>query len=102
MTSILFLPLSPTLWELIVAILFLFFGANKLPQLIKGIGQTKRALTDDENRADKLKHSTNQKPPPVSAVDDEALLEKAPRVASLPLQDGSVSDAQVSNEKHND
>ena len=47
-------------WEifLIVAVIFLLFGARKLPQLAKGLGQGikefKGAVREDEQPADKL------------------------------------------------
>ena len=47
-------------WEifLIVAVIFLLFGARKLPQLAKGLGQGikefKGAVREDEPPADKL------------------------------------------------
>jgi sec-independent protein translocase protein TatA len=48
-------------WEifLIVAVVFLLFGARKLPQLAKGLGQGikefKGAVREDEPPTDKLK-----------------------------------------------
>ena len=48
-------------WEifLIVAVVFLLFGARKLPQLAKGLGQGikefKGAVREDEQPTDKLK-----------------------------------------------
>ena len=48
-------------WEifLIVAVIFLLFGARKLPQLAKGLGQGikefKGAVREDEQPTDKLK-----------------------------------------------
>ena len=48
-------------WEifLIVAVIFLLFGARKLPQLAKGLGQGikefKGAVREDEEPTDKLK-----------------------------------------------
>ena len=48
-------------WEifLIVAVIFLLFGARKLPQLAKGFGQGikefKGAVREDEQPTDKLK-----------------------------------------------
>ena len=48
-------------WEifLIVAVVFLLFGARKLPQLAKGLGQGikefKGAVREDDEPTDKLK-----------------------------------------------
>jgi sec-independent protein translocase protein TatA len=48
-------------WEifLIVAVIFLLFGARKLPQLAKGLGQGikefKGAVREDDQPTDKLK-----------------------------------------------
>lgn len=70
---------------LIVAVLFLLFGATKLPQLAKSLGQSRKAFKDgmreaeDEEKAEQQKLSSNAAPPQVSAVSDEALEEELRR-----------------------
>lgn len=100
MTALFFLPLSPTFWELIVAIIFLVFGANKLPELIKGFGQSKRGSTDNEGRADKPNEHISQKQTSLSAMDDEALLAETPK--RLRPQEGTASETPIKGEKDND
>jgi sec-independent protein translocase protein TatA len=68
---------------LIVAVLFLLFGASRLPQLAKSLGQSRKAFkegmreAEEEERAEKqLSHA---QPPQVSAVSDAALEEELRR-----------------------
>ena len=64
---------------LIVAVLFLLFGASRLPQLAKSLGQSRKAFKDgmreaeEEERADQQKMASAPTPPQVSAVSDEEL-----------------------------
>ena len=46
-------PLGTTEIILIVAVLFLLFGASRLPQLAKSIGQSKRAFKEGLEEAEK-------------------------------------------------
>ena len=61
---------------LIVAVLFLLFGATRLPQLAKSIGQSRKAFKDgmreaeEEERAEQQKLSSTAAAPQVSAVSD--------------------------------
>ena len=75
-----FLPESPMIWILIIAVIFLLFGGAKLPQLAKALGQSKKAFKEglDESEAE-----GKDKPAPakLSSVDDEALFEEARRRA---------------------
>lgn len=72
---------------LIVAVLFLLFGATRLPQLAKSLGQSRKAFkegmreAEDEEKAEAQKLSSNAAPPQVSAVSDEALEEEMRRRA---------------------
>ena len=74
---------------LIVAVLFLLFGATRLPQLAKSLGQSRKAFKDgmreaeEEEKAEAQKLSSNVAPasPQVSAVSDEALAEEMRRQA---------------------
>jgi len=66
-------------WVLIILAVFLLFGATKLPQLAKSLGQSKRAFkegmreAEEEERAEAQKLSSNSAPPQVSAVSDVEL-----------------------------
>ena len=70
---------------LIVAVLFLLFGATRLPQLAKSLGQSRKAFkegmreAEEEERAEK--QLSNAQPPQVSAISDAALEEELRRRA---------------------
>ena len=76
---------------LIVAVLFLLFGASRLPQLAKSIGQSKRAFKEGLDEAEreaqeedeKKKLSANQTPPQINAMSDEELLAEMRRRAEV-------------------
>ena len=69
---------------LIVAVLFLLFGASRLPQLAKSFGATRKAFKDgmreaeEEEKAEKGQLS-NTAAPQVSAMSDDALAEELRR-----------------------
>jgi len=71
---------------LIVAVLFLLFGATRLPQLAKSLGQSRKAFKDgmreaeEEERAEQQKLS-NAAAPQVNGLTDEALMEEMRRRA---------------------
>ena len=76
---------------LIVAVLFLLFGATKLPQLAKSLGATRKAFKDgmreaeEEEKAEAQKLSSNSATtnaaPQITNMSDEALLEEMRRRA---------------------
>ncbi len=69
---------------LIVAVLFLLFGASRLPQLAKSLGQTRKAFkegmreAEEEERAEQEQKQINTggivDAPQISNVSDEELL----------------------------
>jgi len=68
---------------LIVAVLFLLFGATRLPQLAKSLGQTRKAFkegmreAEDEELAETEKRrqlASNPATPKISAMSDEELV----------------------------
>jgi sec-independent protein translocase protein TatA len=67
---------------LIVAVLFLLFGATRLPQLAKSLGATRKAFKDgmreaeEEEKAERGQISSTATAPQVSAMSDEALMEE--------------------------
>ena len=69
---------------LIVAVLFLLFGATRLPQLAKSLGQSRKAFKDgmreaeEEERAEQQKLA-NAKAPQISEINDEVLAEEMRR-----------------------
>ena len=71
---------------LIVAVLFLLFGATRLPQLAKSLGQSRKAFKDgmreaeEEERAEQQKLA-NAKAPQISETNDEVLAEEMRRRA---------------------
>lgn len=72
---------------LIVAVLFLLFGATRLPQLAKSLGATRKAFkegmreAEEEEKAEKSQLSSPPPAPQVSALTDEALAEELRRRA---------------------
>jgi sec-independent protein translocase protein TatA len=71
---------------LIVAVLFLLFGATRLPQLAKSLGQSRKAFkegmreAEEEERAEQQKLS-NGRAPQISEMNDEDLAEEMRRRA---------------------
>lgn len=79
---------GPTEIILIVAVLFLLFGASRLPQLAKSIGQSRKAFregmkeAEEESRLeDEQKKLDAPQTPQVKAVTDEELLTELRRRA---------------------
>ena len=72
-------------WVLIILAVFLLFGATKVPQLAKSLGQSKRAFkegmreAEEEEKAEQL--SSAPAAPQVSQMSDEALAEEMRRRA---------------------
>lgn len=70
---------------LIVAVLFLLFGASRLPQLAKSLGQSRKAFkegmreAEEEERAEK--QLSNVSTPQISQMSDEALADELRRRA---------------------
>ena len=71
---------------LIVAVLFLLFGATRLPQLAKSLGQSRKAFKDgmreaeEEERADEQRRLANTPATPqINQMSDEALMEEMRR-----------------------
>jgi sec-independent protein translocase protein TatA len=72
---------------LIFLIVFLLFGASRLPQLAKSLGQSKRAFREGIDEAEAEEQRNRLKPgvaptAELSGVDDEALFEEARRRAA--------------------
>jgi len=71
---------------LIVAVLFLLFGATRLPQLAKSLGQSRKAFKDGMREAEEEEKAEQQKlssvaAPQIAQVDDDALAEEMRRRA---------------------
>jgi sec-independent protein translocase protein TatA len=64
---------------LIIAVLFLLFGATKLPQLAKSLGQSRKAFkegmreAEEEERAEQQKLSSAPARPQITQMTDEEL-----------------------------
>jgi sec-independent protein translocase protein TatA len=60
---------------LIVAVLFLLFGATRLPQLAKSLGQSRKAFKEGMREAEEEEKAelASKTPPQVSAVTDADL-----------------------------
>jgi len=80
------MPLGTTEIILIVAVLFLLFGASRLPQLAKSIGQSRKAFkegmrdAEEEEKAEKQQLSSPAAPQ-ITEMSDEALAEEMRRRA---------------------
>ncbi len=77
---------------LIVAVLFLLFGASRLPQLAKSFGQTRKAFKDgmreaeEEDRIEeekRLQMTSNPGAPQINAMSDEDLTAEMRRRAEV-------------------
>jgi len=70
---------------LIVVALFLLFGATRLPQLAKSLGQSRKAFkeglreADEEETAEQQKLASPPVAPQISQLDDAALAEEMRR-----------------------
>jgi sec-independent protein translocase protein TatA len=83
-------------WELIaiVVVLFLLFGASRLPQLAKSLGQTRKAFkegmreAEDEERAETEQRSLNSATaaPQINKISDEELATEMRNRAQLKQQ----------------
>jgi sec-independent protein translocase protein TatA len=84
---------------LLVAVLFLLFGASRLPQLAKSLGQSRKAFKEgmreaeeeerlelEQKRLQDAKTVPGLNTPSVSELDDETLFEEARRRAAQAKQ----------------
>ncbi|HXF42655.1 MAG TPA: twin-arginine translocase TatA/TatE family subunit [Pyrinomonadaceae bacterium] len=75
--------LSSTEILLIVLVIFLLFGASRLPQLAKALGQSKKAFREGMKEAEeeekKEKQLEAQEKPKLTALSDQELLEELKR-----------------------
>ncbi len=92
MTYFLFIFDSPTQIIFVIAIVFLLFGASRLPQLAKSLGQTRKAFKDgmreaeEEEEAEKAKlssttASTPAATPQITNMSDDELMAEMRRRA---------------------
>jgi sec-independent protein translocase protein TatA len=74
---------------LIVAVLFLLFGATRLPQLAKSLGATRKAFKDgmreaeEEEKAEAQSQSATPAAPQIKQMSDEALMEEMRKRAEV-------------------
>lgn len=70
---------------LIVAVLFLLFGATRLPQLAKSLGQSRKAFKDgmreaeEEEKAEAQQRLSKADPPQISEMKDDVLADEMRR-----------------------
>lgn len=69
---------------LIVAVLFLLFGATRLPQLAKSLGQSRKAFKDGMREAEEEEKAEQSKlaspaAPQINQMTDDALAEETRR-----------------------
>ena len=74
---------------LILLALVLLFGASRLPQLAKSLGQTRKAFKDgmreaeEEEKAESQKKIDRAENPQISQMSDEALVEEMRKRAEV-------------------
>jgi len=77
---------------LIVAVLFLLFGATRLPQLAKSLGQSRKAFKDgmreaeEEEAAERAKISSNAAAPQINQMSDDEITGEMRRRAEVKTQ----------------
>ncbi len=83
---LLFIFSSPQEWILVIVAVTLLFGANKLPELAKSLGQTRKAFKEGMREAEEDEVKEKEKlqtlpalKPAVTEIDDETLLEEIRR-----------------------
>jgi sec-independent protein translocase protein TatA len=87
MSFLFFLPESPTVIIMVLAVIILLFGGSKLPQLAKALGQSKRAFkegidsSDDDEPAPRGTRLSGSPQSALGGVSDEELFEEARRRA---------------------
>ena len=78
---------SPVQIALVVGVIILIFGAGKLPQLAKSLGQSRKAFKDgmreaeEEERADEEKRAITAAAPQITNMSDEELMAEMRRRA---------------------
>ncbi len=73
---------------LIVAVLFLLFGASRLPQLAKSLGQSRKAFKEGMREAEEEEKAaaatpSATAPPQINQMSDDALAEEMRRRAEV-------------------
>ena len=93
MTFLLFIFNSPQEWILVILVVFLLFGATRLPQLAKSLGQTRKAFKDGMREAEEEEAAeqrarlaaksagTAAPPPQIASMSDEELMAEMRRRA---------------------
>lgn len=77
---------------LVVAVLFLLFGATRLPQLAKSLGQSRKAFkegmreAEEEELAEQKRVASAVDAPQIAEMSDEALREEMRRRAEAKTQ----------------
>jgi sec-independent protein translocase protein TatA len=69
---------------LVVAVVFLLFGASRLPQLAKSLGQSRKAFKEGMREAEeefKADESAKKEPSQLSSISDDQLVEEMRRRA---------------------
>lgn len=72
---------------LIVAVLFLLFGATRLPQLAKSLGQSRKAFkegmreAEEDEKAEQQRMTSAPAAPQINQMSDDALAEEMRRRA---------------------
>jgi sec-independent protein translocase protein TatA len=82
---LLFIFDSPTQWLLVVGVIVLLFGAGRLPQLAKSLGQSRKAFKEGMREAEEDEAESRSKitsgsgTPQIAQMSDEELLAEMQR-----------------------
>lgn len=63
--------LSPAHWAVIAIVLFLLFGARRLPDMARGVGQSLRILRSEVRELEAEAAADQPRPAPAGAPDPE-------------------------------
>ncbi len=80
---------SPVQIAMVVGVIFLIFGAGKLPQLAKSLGQSRKAFKDglreaeEDEAAEQQKLSAIPAVPQISKMSDEEIMAEMRRRAEV-------------------
>lgn len=89
---ILFIFDSPIQWVVVIAAISLLFGANKLPQLARSLGQARREFKKGLLEAEEEKESEIKPDNPtlLAHFDEEAILEELRRRQAKQLEETTI------------
>ncbi len=91
MTLLLFIFDSPLQWLIVIAAFVLLFGANKLPELAKSLGQARKEFKKGmiEAEEDEKKEVKDESQPALAEMNDEDLIREIQRRKAKQIEQSS-------------